>query len=322
LVRIPQAEAFEISALPELRVVAAWERHNAESLVELTCRVPEHLRFRAREVNLQLDRLHLALVRGTPHTVERDEPMVRTRPGDAIVVYAALRGDALWEHAGSRRVVRPGQVLVCDVDRPFFRSFGHGLEELAVKVPRSAFAEITGMATVGAPLVVNAAGAGADPCARALVRLVGRSVGPAAVPADERTILELVSVIATGGRVGLPLARRAAARVFIDDHLTDRSLSAADVAAAAGISERHLSRLFAETGASVPQHILARRLDLAYSLLARPESRERRIVEVASACGFTSIAYFGEAFKRRFGTTAGNARDQAHRTWYASRATA
>jgi AraC-like DNA-binding protein len=323
VVRIPhRAEAFEIAALPEIDVVAAWERHNAQSLVELACRVPDDIQFRAKEVNLQLDRLHLALVQGTPHAVERDEPMVRNRPSDAIVVYAALRGDALWEHAGSRRMVRPGQVLVCDVDRPFFRGFGHGLAELAVKVPRSAFAEITGMTTVKTPLVVDAVGAGADPHARALVRLVGRSVGRAAVPADERTILELVSVLATSGRVGLPVAHRAAARVFIDDHLTDPSLSAADVAAASGFSERHLSRLFAETGASVPQHILARRLDLAYSLLVRPENSGRRIVDLATECGFTSVAYFGEAFKRRFGTTAGDARDAAHRTRSVSRATA
>ncbi|MGD9958385.1 helix-turn-helix domain-containing protein [Nocardioides sp.] len=308
---IPRPETFDVSALGHDRSIEVWEQHNAAALIGLTCQVPSQVPFRAKEVNLQLDRLHLARVQGTPHVVVRDESMVARRPADAIVVYAALRGEALWEYAGSKRLVRPGQLLVCDVDRPFLRGFGHGLEELAVKVPRAAFTELTGLTTVDAPLLLDAASSGADPYARALVRLVGRAVGRTAVPADERTILELVSVLATGGRVGLPVAHRAAARTFIDDHLTDPSLSAADVASGAGISERHLSRLFAETGTSVPQHILARRLDLAHTLLCRSEEPDARIVDIAESCGFTSTAYFSDTFKRRFGATAGDVRRSA-----------
>lgn len=304
MVRIPQARAFEVSAGLAAEV-ADWERHNAESLIELACQVPEGEPFRGREVNLQLGQLHLALVSGSPHAVVRDEPMVAARPADAVAVYAALRGDALVDIGGRRRVVHPGQMLVCDVDRPFVRGFGHGLEELAVKVPRSAFAALTGMHSVVAPIVVDAAGPDADPYARALVRLVGRAVAATVpLPADEQAVLELVSVIATGGRVGLSVAHRAAARAFIDDHLADPSLSAADIAAGAGVSERHLSRLFAEAGTSIPRHILSRRLDRAHQLLTHA-GPDVRTADVAARCGFTSVAYFSQAFRRRFDTTAG-----------------
>lgn len=311
--QIPLARAFQVDETAGPREVAAWERHNAEALIELACRVPAGVPFQAREVNLQLDRLRLALVRGTPHAVLRNEPMVATRPADAIAVYAALQGDAVVEYAGTRRVVHPGQVLVCDVDRPFLRGFGHGLEELAVKVPRSAFAEMTGMDAMTAPFLLDARGADADPYARALVRTVGRALRRhAPMPADEQAVLELVALLATDGRVALPMAHRAAARAFIDDHLVDPSLGAAEVAAGAGISERHLSRLFAETGISVPQHILARRLDLAHSLLTHgDQGAPLRTVDVAAQCGFTSMAYFSQAFKRRFGVTAGDVRRSA-----------
>lgn len=308
---LPRPQTFDVSTVQQDGSVELWEQHNAKALVGVSCHVSHRVPFRAKEVNLQLDRLHLARVQGTSHSVVRDAAMVASRPGDAIVVYAALRGEAVWEHAGSKRLVRPGQLLVCDVDKPFLRGFGHGLEELAVKVPRDAFTELTGMTTVEAPLVVDAADVGSDPYARALVRLVGRAVGRMAMPADEQTILELVSVLATGGRVGLPVAHRAAARTFIDDHLTDAALSAADVASGAGISERHLSRLFAETGTSVPQHILGRRLDLAHTLLCRQDGKEMRVVDIAQRCGFTSTAYFSHAFKRRFGATPGDVRRAA-----------
>jgi AraC-like DNA-binding protein len=80
-------------------------------------------------------------------------------------------------------------------------------------------------------------------------------------------------------------AHRAAARSYIEEHLTDPNLGAAEIAAAAGISERQPSRLFASDGTSVPRRILARRLHLARSVLSAP--REPTVAEVAVGCGFT-----------------------------------
>lgn len=302
MARIPQALPYEIDERVDM-----WEQHNARALIEISCGVPRNERFTAREVNLQLDRIHLAHVTATPHKVARDRELIRERPADAIAVYAALRGDAIVEYDGTRQVVHPGQLLVCDVDRPFVRGFGHGLEELAVKVPRDAFAAHTGKTTLATPLILDARHRNDNAYARALVRVVGRAVAAAVpVPADEQAVLELVAVLATGGRATTPLAHRAAARAYIDDHLTDPGLSATLVAAGANISERHLSRLFAEAGTSIPRHILARRLDLAHNMLTR--SPDTLIAEVASHCGFTSMAYFSQAFKTRFGIRPSEAR--------------
>ncbi len=302
--QIPQAQSYEVD-----QQVDQWEEHNARSLIELTCGVAQDARFRARQVNLQLDQLHLAQVTATAHRVSRDRTVIARRPAGAIAVYVGLRGDSLFEYDGGRRVMHPGQLLVCDVDQPFARDFGHGLHELAVKVPRAAFATHTETATLTTPLVLEARGPDDDPYARALARLVGRAVAATVpVPADEQAVLELVAVLATGSRRSLPLAHRAAARAFIDDHLSDPSLSATAVAAGASISERHLSRLFADAGTSVPRHILGRRLDLAHSMLTHGVPAHVRIVDVAAQCGFTSMAHFAQAFKRRFGATPGEVR--------------
>lgn len=299
--------AFEVDTTSGEWAVDAWEQHNAEQLIELKCRMRDTTRFQGREINLQLEKVSLARVFGTAHEVVRDRAMIAERPADAIAVYVGMRGDALVDCAGRRRVVHPGEIMVCDVDQPFVRGFGHGLEELAVKVARPPFAALTGLGSMPSPLVVSSA---TDAYARALARLVGRAVS-ATVPVlpDEQSVVELVSVLATGVRAGVPFAHRAAARAFIDDHLTDPSLSASDVADGAGISERHLSRVFADAGTSVPRQILARRLDLAYSLLSHGAAP--RIADVAARSGFTSMACFSEAFKRRFGTTAGEVRRQS-----------
>jgi AraC-like DNA-binding protein len=301
-VTIPRARAFATTTLDTDRQVELWERHNAESLIALACRPPAARSFAATEVNLQLARAHLARVRGTRHVVERSGDMIEAQPADAIAVYVTIMGEAVFEQDGRRHVLRPGQLLVCDADRPFVRGFGHGLDELAVKVPRPEFTQLTGLATVPEPVVLDVAG---SPHGRALARLVGRAVRrDRPVPADEQAVLELVAVLA--GHADLPVAHRAAARAFIEENITDPTLSAGDVAAGTGISERHLSRLFAAAGTSVPRHILSRRLDAAYSVLTTDDAP--RTADVAARCGFTSIAYFSQTFRRRFGVTAGEVR--------------
>jgi AraC-like DNA-binding protein len=307
-VRIPRARRFATAQIDVDRQVELWERHNAESLIALACRPPAARSFEAAEVNLQLERVHLARVRGTRHLVERSADLVEAKPTEAIAVYVTIMGEAVFEQDGQRRVLRPGQLLVCDADRPFVRGFGHGLDELAVKVPRSEFSALTGLATVRTPIVVDV-GPGESPHGRALARLVGRAVRrDCPVPADEQAVLELVSVLATSGHVGLPVAHRAAARAFIEEHFTDPMLCAADVAAGTGISERHLSRLFAAAGTSVPRHILSRRLDAAYSMLTTDPAKGLRTSDVAARCGFTSVGYFSQTFRKRFGITAGEVR--------------
>ncbi|HMG64090.1 MAG TPA: helix-turn-helix transcriptional regulator, partial [Streptosporangiaceae bacterium] len=112
----------------------------------------------------------------------------------------------------------------------------------------------------------------------------------------------------------------------IEDRLADPGLTAAQVAAATGISERHLSRIFAADGTSIPRHVLARRLQLAYAMLAdsaradparasqaraEPPSAGLTVADVAARCGFTSAAHFSHAFRQHFGQRAGEVRRQA-----------
>lgn len=301
-VRVPRAREFATAQVPRGQRVALWERHNAEMLVALACRPPYGGSFAAVETNLQLGRAHLARVRGTAHLVDRSAGLVETHPTRGVAVYLTLRGEASFEHRGRRGFLRPGQLLVCDADRPLVRGFGRGLEELAVTVPWASIAGLTGMDGLDEPVVVTAG----DPRGRALARIVGGAVRrDRPVPAEERMVLELVTLLAAGDRAALPVAHRVAACAYIEEHLPDRRLSATEVAGAIGISGRQLSRVFAAAGTSVPRHILARRLDTAYGLLA---GGGVRVADVAARCGFGSAAYLSETFHRRFGVTAGDVR--------------
>jgi AraC-like DNA-binding protein len=324
-VQPPPPRVFSTVGLPDRRRVELWEGHNAAALIGLRCRPAGPGPLAATEINASAGPVQLARVTGSPHVVERTAADIRRAPAEAIAVYVTLRGEAWFEHAGGRHALRPGHVLLCEADRPFARGFVRGLEELAVKVPRPAFTAATGLASLRSPVIADAGGS--DPYARALARLAGRAARrERAVPADERAVLELVAVLAAGPDADRPAAYRAAARSFIEGRLADPGLTAAQVAAAIGISERHLSRIFAADGTSVPRYVLGRRLQLAYATLTDPTSAGPAsadptsagpagagpaVADVAARCGFTSAAHFSHAFRQHFGQRAGDVRRQA-----------
>jgi AraC-like DNA-binding protein len=305
---MPQAVSFSTAGLPTAQRIALWEEHNAHALIGLRCSMLGDAELDATELNLQLERMHLARVRGNAHVVERPAALIRRHPSDSIAVYLTLVGDAFFYHADGLLTLRPGQALICDADRPFLRGFSGGLEELAIKIPRALFRDLTGRAALPAPLVRDFTGG--DVATRTLARLADRALRPGASgPVDEDTALDLlVSVLGCRPRSEAPV-HLANAHAYIDDHLTDPALSVARVAAAVGISERHLSRAFSLAGPSFPQFVLTRRLDRAHALLSR--SPHLPVAEVARRCGFGTPSRFSQAFHARFGLRPSDVRREA-----------
>ena len=321
---------FSTAGLDGPRRVELWEAHNAAALIGLDVHAPGPLA--ATEVNVQLPRARLARVTASAHAVERTAGVIARCPADSIAIYLALRGDATFASAAARYRLRPGEAVVCATDQPFARRFAGGLEELVITVPCSAFTTPLDatpaepkFARFGAPANARrhgeAAPDGISQYARALARLAGRATRTEQpLPPDEQTVLDLAAVLASGRAAAPATAHRAAAQAYIEDCLTDPDLGAEEIAAAVGISPRQLSRVFAAEGTSVPRHILARRLALAYSLLSSPRSDPATlapldppepVADVAARCGFTSPAYFSHAFRQHFGLRASDVRPGA-----------
>jgi AraC-like DNA-binding protein len=335
---------FSTSGLPAARRVELWESHNAAALIGLAVRAPDSLD--AAELNVQLPRARLARVTGSPHSVERTRDLILRCPADSVVVFLTLRGEARFTADGVALERRRGDALAWETDRPFARTFAQGLEELVVTIPwAELIARSESPRLMAGPVVTSfgppaaagsAVSAGSarsagwgrpDPYARALARIAGRATrAERPLRPDERTVLDLVAAIAAGPRAAHAAAHRAAARSYIEERLTDPGLGAAEIAAAAGISERQLSRLFAADDSSVPRHILSRRLQLAHSILSATSSPDRAevgagcasgtgaartVADVAASCGFTSATYFSHAFRHHFGHRAGDLRRQA-----------
>ena len=90
---------------------------------------------------------------------------------------------------------------------------------------------------------------------------------------------------------------------------TEAPLPRAALAAAAGVSPRHLERLFRQhLGRTPGEHYLRLRLDRARLLLRQSELS---VLGVAVACGFASASHFTRAYRRTFGRAPSSERSGA-----------
>jgi AraC-like DNA-binding protein len=126
-------------------------------------------------------------------------------------------------------------------------------------------------------------------------------------PTVGRHLAELVA-LAMGSRAvaaldATCLARRQAIMDELDKALADPTLSLPLLAARIGMPTRTLQTAFEEGGTSYSAELSRRRLARAHALLSDHANRDRRVIDIALACGFADVSHFNRQFRAYFGTT-------------------
>ncbi|AUI53405.1 AraC-type DNA-binding protein [Arthrobacter crystallopoietes] len=302
---------FNTNGIPATNRVQLWEHHNSKALIPLDIRTMDDAPLQASEVNLHFPSLKFAQVKGSAQVVERNERFIRQNPMGAIAVFFALEGEAFFYYGDGQESLKPGQAVIYDADRPFLRGFCKGLRELVLTIPRDDYLELSGGKPLLKPRVFNFnQGEAANRHMLALAKLVSGTIAGQAQPSPsadldraEDAALELLGLVIGGDRSGTGAGYLATARSYIEDRLGDPQLSAAEVAAAVGISERHLTRIFAEAGEPPSLYVLGRRLEQARAMLSDLTQRTTPVGQISAQAGFASQSYFTRAFKARFGAT-------------------
>ncbi|MBQ9648445.1 MAG: AraC family transcriptional regulator [Oscillospiraceae bacterium] len=87
-----------------------------------------------------------------------------------------------------------------------------------------------------------------------------------------------------------------------------RAITAADIATAAGFSPNYLSRKFREAaGISIHEYLVLTRLRHAATELV---STDDTVTQIALRCGFSGSNYFKDAFKKKYGMTPSEYRNE------------
>ncbi|GAA3686962.1 helix-turn-helix domain-containing protein [Arthrobacter ginkgonis] len=320
---------FSTARVPRADRLPLWEDYNSRSLLQISCNTLASGSLLAAQQNLHLPRLNLTEIRANDHVVERSARDIRTAPTDTVLLCLLLEGRAFHHAPEQTLALEAGDVLLYASDQPFLYGFGTNMRQVIAEVPRTLFADLMDNARPGGgpdPLATElrrgrppqarvlragAASGGArsrkaQPTGNAIAHTLVRTIQDAlsAPPHDVRrledTTLDLFALLA-GAQPASTAGHMLAAREHVRTHLADPELGPGSIARAVGLSERHLSRLFAADGTTVAEYMLSARLAHARARLKDPAEAATPIGDIARTTGFASAAHFSRTFKAAFG---------------------
>ena len=120
-----------------------------------------------------------------------------------------------------------------------------------------------------------------------------------------------VATVAEGR--GVRASRLAAIKADIIDNLARPNLSAPTLAARHGITRRYVDMLFETEGVTLSEFVVEQRLAHAHRLFGDLRLAHRSINVIALDVGFGDLSYFNRTFRRRYGMTPSDVREQARR---------
>lgn len=286
--------------------LAAWEEYNERELFGLRASTLSRQGLLATQTNLELPRLRFTEIVGNDHVIERTPRNIASKPVDAVMLCLLLEGDAFFYHSEGCDTLTAGDAVLYDTERPFMYGFSSAMRQVILELPRSVFQGRDDSDAAFRPRVLRLTDSvAASNHARAAANAVRRAMQspPNDVAALEDSMLDLFGLISGQVPRAATTGYLLAAKDFVRRHLREPDLSLARIARAVGLSERHLSRVFAEAELTVAGFVVQARLSRARELLTAPRTVTMPIAEVAASVGFVSAAHFSRAFKTQFGCT-------------------
>lgn len=262
----------------------------------------------------------LVELKASSYAVERSQADIGYAPGDSICVYQQLGGGGWFGGMRSSDfAIANGGFATSHTDLPYrTRPLGDsGFHLRILKIPVSGLATQDKRTRELAPKVFN------DPALAPLLDACFADLGEAAANDGSSGAVPLVQalghlaliergIVRPGSRRGqaaLRTARLSLARRLIARHLQDPELAPTRVADLLGVSVRHLHMLFEVADRSFSQTVTEERLKRSRRLMR--EAPERLIADIASACGFESLATYYRVFNAAYGMAPGDFRAQA-----------
>jgi AraC family transcriptional regulator, positive regulator of tynA and feaB len=245
--------------------------------------------------------------RSEPVGIERMADRVRQHQYDQIGVSLFLSGDGYQRQGERSERIRPGDIAIVDMGRPFASGGSSAYRELRLHLPRKIFAAQIGRTEMLAGRCFPAGGALQALFAAYYQGFADALPAVSAAEADRgfEAVLHLLQS-ALGGHASVshaevgPQALRGLAEVYMRRHLHDPDLDPMRIAAALNVSRTRLYEAFSESE-GIAATLLDARLDAARRQIVLPGGGAIGVVLLD--CGFRDSTSFNRAFRRRFGMT-------------------
>lgn len=262
----------------------------------------------------------LVELKASHYTVERSNSDIAYAPSDAICVYQQL-GSGGW-FAGMRSTdfaIASGSFATSHTDQPYRTApLGAGGFHLRIlKIPVSNIPAHDRRVRDLSPRIFD--DTNLSPLLGACFADLDEVASDDDGALDANSLVQALAhlaliergIVRPGSRRGqaaLRTARLSQARRLIARHLQDPGLAPTVVADLLGVSVRHLHMLFETAARSFSQTVTDERLKQSRRLMR--EAPDRLIADIATSCGFESLATYYRVFNAAYGMAPGDFRAQ------------
>lgn len=250
-------------------------------------------------------------------TVVHGQREVRRTCEDVFFLNMQISGELITAQDERSIRMQPGDFCLVDTTRPYELRFTDW-RTLSLRIPRHLL-----VPALRQPDAVTAVRLGDDGRMGTLVGNFVRSLlsCPENLPVDAQQALvqSLVSLVASAfGPSGQMLERtrdriraelRNAVVAYVNTHIANPELSTTLVARRFGVSPRYLQKVFEDAEHTFADTVSRARLQRVADELRSPASRNKAISQIAYQWGFADFSSFCRAFRRRYGISAGEFRD-------------
>jgi AraC-like DNA-binding protein len=289
-----------------------WVEVVCRTYVALDCARLNDQLFRAGIDVTRLGDAVLAELHTTPLRADRRSAAIARANAAYAILILQQTGTMIVAQDGRDVRLVPGTAALVDTTRPYTLYAPEPIRQIVLHCPHHQLgARLRSMRAVTAAGIAGGSAIGAL-LAGTLATLARerRRFAPLQAEAVGRYALDLLalSLEATPEAGAAVFSRGSAAllariHTYLRDNLADPALAPAGIAAAHGISARHVHRLFHESGDSVGAAIRRARLGRCRADLEDPRQRARSVTEIALRWGFNDSAHFSRAFKAHFGVS-------------------
>jgi AraC-like DNA-binding protein len=300
---------------------AHWVEVTCRTYVDLHVTRLEDAPFRAGLDVSPLGDALVAELHTTPVRVERRPAEIARSDGEFAILILQQAGTMIVMQDGREVRLVPGTATIVDTTRPYAFRAPEAIRQIVLHCPRHQLERrLRSMRAVTAASIAGDSPTGAL-LAGTLATLARERhrFAPAEAEAVGRHALDLLATAldATPEAGAAVFSRGSAAlltrlNAYLRDNLADPALVPARIAAAHGISVRHVHRLFHESGDTVAAAIRRGRLDRCRADLEDARQRARSITEIALRWGFNDSAHFSRVFRAQFGVSPRAIRQASH----------
>jgi len=292
--------------------VACWVDGLCDTIVHVDCEPQSDQPFFGKMCADSAGEIRCATYSSVAQIITRSPRKIGHRPADMFTLGVQLAGHSFGSQDGRDVAVRPGDLVLYDMTRPFRLTFSGSFVRTTLIFPRAALLRRLGAAERFIGRSIDGT-VGVGGILSPLVRELPSHLHTIPVSVRARVADHLLDLIATAllaNAEGAPLSTSMTlvrAKLWIETHLGE-DLSAERIAGTCRLSVRHLNRLFEREGTSLMRYVWDRRLARCHRDVTDPAMRGRPVGEIAFAAGFNDLSHFSRTYRARYGCSPRDAR--------------